>query len=100
MPSLLYLQTVCSVVYTEHEGNPVPSGLGVGAQPPAPEQEHSIAHLPPACRAAAAGSMGMVLPPSCIPRLCHFGSQQDLQIQQRSELPPANLSQEEDEAWR
>lgn len=32
MPSLLYLQTLCSVTYAEHEGNPVLSGLGVGAQ--------------------------------------------------------------------
>lgn len=92
MASLLYLQTLCSVTYAEHEGNPVVSGLGIGAQPPAPGQERRIAHLPPASQAAAAGSMGMVLPPSCIPKLCQFGSQQDLQVQQRSELPPANFS--------
>lgn len=29
MPSLLYLQTLCSVAYTEHEGYTVLSGLGV-----------------------------------------------------------------------
>lgn len=57
MPSPLYLQTLCSVTYREHEGNTVLSGLGVGAQPPAPGQESRIAQLPPAHRAAAAGSM-------------------------------------------
>lgn len=92
MPSLLYLQTLCSVTYAEHEGNPLVSGLGVTAQSAALGQECRIAHLPPPCQAVAAGSVGMVFPLSCIPRLCQFGSQQDLQIQQRSVLPSANLS--------
>lgn len=55
MPSLLYLQTLCSVTYAEHEGNPLISGLGVTAQSAVPGQERRIAHLPPPCQAVAAG---------------------------------------------
>lgn len=82
VPSALYLQALCRA--QRKPGALCVRGRGTA---PAPGQERRIVHRPPARRAG--GSMGMTLPPSCTPRLCQRGSQQDLQ---RSELPPADVS--------